>query len=60
LVSFFNTFWDGGSRNQYVAVKLDSETTASLDVGSSPWNAVAEGKTVELQPITAKTIQYES
>ncbi len=49
-VSFYNTFWDGGSKNEYIAVKLESGETATLDRGSSPWNAVAEGKTVQLEP----------
>lgn len=49
-VYFNNTFWDGGSKNTYKAVKLDSGEVASLLVGSSPWNAVAEGTTVELTP----------
>lgn len=49
-VSFHGTFWDGGSRNKFIAVKLESGESASLAIGSSPWNAAAEGKTVELQP----------
>lgn len=49
-VTFHNTFWDGGSKSDYVAVKLSSNEAATLDVGSSPWNAVAEGKTVTLEP----------
>lgn len=49
-VYFSNTFWDGGSRNQYVAVRLESGEKAVLSKGSSPWNAIAEGKTVQLEP----------
>jgi hypothetical protein len=49
-VTFFNTFWDGGSKNTYRAVRLSDSNVASLDTGSSPWTAVAEGKTVELEP----------
>ncbi len=49
-VYFNNTFWDGGSKNVYKAVKLESGEVASLIVGSSPWNSVAEGTTVELTP----------
>jgi len=49
-VSFYNTFWDGGSKNTYRAVKLETGETASLVTGSSPWSAVAEGKTVSLEP----------
>jgi hypothetical protein len=49
-VSFYNTFWDGGSKNTYRAVRLADGNVASLDTGSSPWTAVAEGKTVELEP----------
>ena len=49
-VTFFNTFWDGGSKNTYRAVRLADGHVASLDIGSAPWTAVAEGKTVELEP----------
>lgn len=49
-VTFQNTFWDGGSKSEYRAVKLESGETAILDVGSSPWTAIAEGKTVTLEP----------
>lgn len=49
-VSFYNTFWDGGSRNVYRAVKLENGTVSSLETGNSPWSAVAEGKTVALEP----------
>lgn len=49
-VSFFNTFWDGGSKNSYKAVKLETGETASPILGSSPWNAIAEGQTVKLEP----------
>lgn len=49
-VSFFNTFWDGGSKNTYKCVKLLDCSTAALETGSSPWGAMAEGKTVELLP----------
>lgn len=49
-VTFHGTFWDGGSKNEFVAIKLASGNTATLEVGSSPWTAIAEGKTVELQP----------
>lgn len=49
-VSFYGTFWDGGSRNEYVAVKLDSGKAVALDTGSAPWGAIAEGKTVDLLP----------
>jgi hypothetical protein len=49
-VSFSNTFWDGGSKNLYKAVRIADGETSSLVVGSSPWNAVAEGKSVQLEP----------
>ena len=49
-VCFSNTFWDGGSRNQYKAVKLEDGSTASLLVGGSPWTAIAEGKSLDLEP----------
>lgn len=49
-VSFFNTFWDGGSKNTYKCVRLLDGKTATLETGSSPWAAIAEGKTIELQP----------
>lgn len=49
-VSFHNTFWDGGSKNSYRAVKLDDGSVASLVTGSSPWTAVAEGTSVTLEP----------
>jgi hypothetical protein len=38
-VTFQNTFWDGGSKSEYRAVKLESGETAILD-----------GKTVTLEP----------
>ena len=49
-VSFYNTFWDGGSKNTYRAVRLSDGNVASLETGSSPWTAVAEGKSVDLEP----------
>ncbi len=49
-VTFHNTFWDGGSKNEYRAVRLADGRTASLMTGSSPWTAVAEGQTVALEP----------
>ena len=49
-VYFGNTFWDGGSKNTYRAVRLADGNVASLETGSSPWTAVAEGKAVELEP----------
>jgi len=49
-VHFYGTFWDGGSRNVYRAVRLADGNVASLETGSSPWTAAAEGKSVELEP----------
>ncbi len=49
-VSVYNTFWDGGSKNTYKAVQLETGKTAELITGSSPWNAVSEGKTIGLVP----------
>jgi hypothetical protein len=49
-VSFQNTFWDGGSKNTYRAVRLDGTGIASLITGSSPWTAIAEGTTAALEP----------
>lgn len=49
-VSFYNTFWDGGSKNTYRAVKLEDGSVASLITGGSPWTAVAEGTTMDLEP----------
>jgi hypothetical protein len=49
-ITFYNTFWDEGSRNVYKAVSLKDGTAASLITGISPWSAVAEGKTVNLEP----------
>jgi len=49
-VTFHNTFWDGGSKNTYKAVKIEDGKVASLETGSSPWTAIAEGKTVTLEP----------
>lgn len=49
-VSFYNTFWDGGSKNSYKAVRLLDGKVAELAVGSSPWNSIAEGKSVTLEP----------
>jgi hypothetical protein len=51
-VYFYNTFWDGGSKNTYKAIKLGSGQTASLNTGSAPWTAVAEGTYVKLEPGT--------
>jgi hypothetical protein len=49
-VTFHNTFWDGGSKNEYRAVRLADGRSASLETGSSPWTAVSEGVTVDLVP----------
>lgn len=49
-VSFHNTFWDGGSKNTYRAVQLESGEAANLITGSSPWTALAEGKSIKLEP----------
>jgi hypothetical protein len=49
-VSFHNTFWDGGSKNTYRAVQLESGATANLITGSSPWTAIAEGTSITLEP----------
>lgn len=49
-VLFYNTFWDGGSKNTYRAVKLSNGSVAELITGSSPWTAIADGKTVDLEP----------
>ena len=49
-VSFFNTFWDGGSKNTYKAVQLENGSVANLITGSSPWTAVAEGTSIKLEP----------
>ena len=48
-VSVYNTFWDGGSKNSYKAVQLESGKTANLITGSSPWNAISEGKTIAFE-----------
>jgi len=49
-VSFYNTFWDGGSKNTYKAVRLLDGQLAELAIGSSPWTTIAEGKTIKLEP----------
>jgi len=49
-VSFYNTFWDGGSKNTYRAVRLLDGKVAELETGSSPWAAIAEGKSMTLEP----------
>lgn len=49
-VTFFNTFWFEGSKNEYRAVILQTGASAFLATGDSPWSAVAEGRTVELEP----------
>jgi len=49
-VSFFNTFWDGGSKNTYKCVRLLDGQTAELETGSSPYSAIAEGKTMKMEP----------
>ena len=49
-VSIYNTFWDGGSKNTYKAVQLESGNTANLITGSSPWTAISEGKSIQLEP----------
>ena len=45
-VTFYDTNWGGGSRNQYAAVKADG-TKARLNV-PAPWLNVVEGATVPL------------
>jgi len=49
-VSPYNTFWDGGSKNTYRAVRLSDGKVAHLITGSSPWTAVAEGVAIPLEP----------
>ena len=46
----YNTFWDGGSRNVYRAVRLEDGAVSHLITGSSPWTAVAEGVAIPLEP----------
>lgn len=49
-VNPYNTFWDGGSKNSYRAVKLATGETAELITGNSPWSAIAEGVAIPLEP----------
>lgn len=45
-VTFYNTNWGGGSRNEYKAVRIDGKI-ADIPV-LAPWNNPIEGKRVEL------------
>ena len=45
-VTFYDTNWSGGTRNQYVALRSDGKT-ALLTVGA-PWVNPVEGKTIDL------------
>jgi len=45
-ITFYNTNWGGGSRNQYRLIRSDGKT-AGLPI-SAPWANPVEGKTVDI------------
>ena len=47
-VTLGDTFWDGGSRSQYTAVRLADGLASAANVGQ-PWSGV-EGKSVPVPP----------
>ena len=47
FVTFYNTNWDGGSRNQYVAVSMAKGKGQPMPV-SAPWANLVEGKRMEI------------
>lgn len=54
-VTFFDTNWGDGSRNQYVAVRSDGKT-AKLNA-PAPWINPVEGKTIEV-PQDAMIVEH--
>ena len=42
--------WDGGTRNEYVAVKLASGESSRAKVANAPWSERAEGASVDIPP----------
>jgi len=48
-VTFYNTNWDGGSRSQYAAVRMNDGKAAVYDA-PAPWNNPVEGTTFALPP----------
>lgn len=45
----YNTFWDGGSKNTYRAVRLEDGKVSHLITGDSPWTAVSENVAIPLE-----------
>jgi len=54
-VTFYDTNWSGGTRNQYVAVNSDGRT--AMLHAPAPWVNPVEGKTVEL-PENAVIVEH--
>jgi len=48
-VTFYDTNWGGGTRNQYKAVRMGDGAVSALPV-RSPWNNPVEGATIQLEP----------
>lgn len=47
-ITFYNTNWSGGSRNEYAAINANGHM-ATLNV-PAPWVNPVEGKTIDLPP----------
>ena len=48
-VCMYNTNWEGGSRNQYGAVRADGVSRSWLNM-PAPWRNPIEGESFELRP----------
>ena len=54
-ITFYNTNWSGGSRNEYVIVASDGKT-AKMNV-PAPWLNVVEGARIEM-PTNALVVEH--
>lgn len=47
IYRFYNTYWDGGTKNEYKVINMDNGETSGIPVTCAPWD-IYEGLAVSI------------